>query len=235
MNNKIGSEIKPRVMIMDSDSAVRARTHEVLAQDTAIEIVAEATNIIEMLAKVNLKQPNIILVNLAFGGGGHLRIFKEIKTNHPDIRIIAVAVSDGCEYYLELPEIEDSNTCEVKVGSPAAFLLYLRGLSGSTTSSSNSLNPGILSNLAEDVQRRIYGSLNIHLTPREEQVLRLLADGKSNVEISEILTLKPSTVRTHRAVLMAKMGLPDSMDLIKLAVTNGLIKLSSPGTKGDKL
>ncbi len=235
MNNKKASEIKPRVMIMDSDSAVRARTHEVLAQDAEIEIVAEAANIIEMLAKVNLKQPNIILVNLAFGGGGHLRIFKEIKTNHPDIRIIAVAVSDGCEYYLELPEIEGSNTCEVKVGSPAAFLSYLRGLSGNITSSSNSINPGILSNLAENAQRRIYGSPNIHLTPREEQVLRLLADGKSNVEISEILTLKPSTVRTHRAVLMAKMGLPDSLDLIKLAVTNGLIKLPSPEKKGDQL
>jgi len=214
-----------RVLIMDVDPDVRSSIREMLLQDKSVEIVGEASNAIELLAKMNLTQPNVIVTNLSIGGGGHLRVLNGIKSNHPEMRVIAVTIADSYEYFLEVPETGGTG-CLVKTDSPDVFLSALHSPAEGSAIPGKAINPMVLGNLTAKTRNRLSNGSKVKLTRRESEILNLLAEGKSNTEISRLLSLKPSTVRTHRSVLVAKLGLPDRTDLIKLAVSNNYLKLN---------
>jgi DNA-binding NarL/FixJ family response regulator len=217
---------KLRVLIMDADASVRARVRALIAPEPDMEVVGEAAGIAEMLARIGQANPDILLTNISVGGGNYLRLLHDIKTNRPSMRILAATMSDGMAYFLEVPPA-GALTSLLKSGSPSGFFEALRHTPDIRDArATGAPAAALLSDYAEKARTRISGNRGIHLTRRQEQILRLLAEGLSNQEIAQRLSLKASTVRTHRATLMVKLGMPGRADLIRYAVNRGFIPLA---------
>ncbi len=213
--------LKLRVLIMDADASVRAQARGLVAREPDMEVVGEAASIAEMLARINQANPDVVLTNISVGGGNYLRILGDIKANRPSMRIMAATMSDGMEYFLEVPGAHVSSY-QLNAGSPSGLIRALRH-----TPVSDQATPAatVFTDYAERARARLDAGSGIHLTRRQEQILRLLAEGHSNQEIAQRLSLKASTVRTHRASLMVKLGMPGRTDLVKYAVKHGFVPL----------
>lgn len=208
-------------MILDGDEAVRARARAILSREPSISTI-EAANVIEAMAWLVKEKPDIILTNFSVGGSGYLNLFQAIKARHSGIHLLAASFTEECQYFFEIPGTR-ADSYLIKASSPDHFLATLLALKDNTEMTTRISDTGLLRNWAANAQDRLATGSRFHLTPREEQMLKMLALGKSNKEIAEMFSIKTSTVRTHRSALMSKLGIPDQADIIRFSVSNGFI------------
>jgi len=194
----------------------------ILAKEDGIEVSGEAGSLPEMMARVNQSRPDIVLLNLAVGGANQPGFLRQVKELYPDIRIVAVTMADGCEYFFEVPRAGASSYIISSAGT-AWFLAALREPARVERPHAGDAARQILSGCARQARERHDGNGHILLTGRERQVLELVADGHSNEAVAVRLGLRPSTIRTHRANIMAKLGLPNRTDMVKYALSHGLV------------
>jgi two-component system response regulator NreC len=217
---------KVRILIAEENASVRENVRAILAREDGIEVTGEAGSLPEMMARVNQSRPDILLLNVTMGTGDRPSILRQVKAFYPDIRIMAVTMADCCEYFFEVPR-PGASSYIISAGSPAEFLAALRKPAHRTAPSPRHTAGEFLTDYGRQARDRHGGNGQAHLTGREKQVLELVADGHANTAIADRLSMKPSTVRTHRANIVAKLGLPSRTDLVKYALAHGFVSLWS--------
>jgi DNA-binding NarL/FixJ family response regulator len=216
-----------RVLIADDQSLVRTGFRLVLENHADIEVVGEASNGHEAIHGTARLQPDVVLMDIRMPELDGIAATREITAAHP-ARVLVLTTYDLDEYVYDALQAGASGFL-LKDTPPAQLADGIRAVAGGEAL----LAPTVTRRLIEEFarlgpSRRPRPSELGELTPRELEVLRLLARGMSNGEIAEALVLGDTTVKTHVAHVLGKLGVRDRVQAVVLAYESGLVVPGAP-------
>ncbi|MCL4535331.1 MAG: response regulator transcription factor [Bacteroidetes bacterium] len=217
---------KIRVLIADDHSIVREGLHVILDGQPDIEVVGEAREGRETVAKTLKLKPDVVMMDITMPGMSGLEAARQIKHQVPEVRILVLTMHENNEYFFQMIHAGASGYF-VKGGSANELLSAVRAVSQGNVYLYPSMAKKLLSDYLERVGNEHDQEQHDGLTDREREVLTLIAEGHSNQEIADVLKLGVSTVQSHRARIMAKLGLHSRTELVKYAIRRGFIILES--------
>ena len=212
-----------RVLLVDDQAMVRAGLRMVLSAETDVEVVGEATDGAEALRLVERHSPDVVLLDVRMPGMDGLEAARRMSrdaggpgilmlTTFDEHEIVDEALSTGVAGFL------------LKASSPEQLVDAVRAVAAG----SGVLDPAITRHVidrfatAPRVDAAAAATLT-ELSPREVDVLRLVAAGRSNAEIASILFLGEATVKTHVSRMLLKLGLRDRVQAVAFAYESGLL------------
>jgi DNA-binding NarL/FixJ family response regulator len=214
-----------RVLLADDHTLVRAGMRALLSELPGVEVVAETGDGREALRLVREKKPDIALIDISMPGLNGLEAAQRIVHDHPATRVIMVsmhgddesvrrALTAGASGYL----LKNSDRSELE--------LALRAVARGDTWLSPSLTKRVVAAFTQGNATPNEGPLAL-LTPRQREVLQLVAEGHSNKEIASRLNVALKTVETHRTELMERLGIHGVASLVRYAIQVGLVRPES--------
>ncbi len=214
---------KIRVLIVDDHGIVRAGIRSLLEDYADIEVVGEAGSGWKAIEQTIRLQPDVVLMDIAMGDLSGLEATQEIKERAPDVNVLALTMHDREEYFFAMLRAGALGYV-LKESEPHELLAAIRAVHRGEAF----LSPVVAKAVLEDYLAQRTHQAQPHpgdLTLREQEVLRLAAEGKTTREMAEMLHLSVKTVEKHRASMMHKLGLQSVPDLIKYAIRKGLIEV----------
>ncbi len=202
------------VMLVDDHGLVRKGFRRMLEDDTGIRVVGEATNGQEAIKLAQELHPRVIVMDMAMPGLDGVQATREILKNLPETAILILSMYSE-ENYVRNALDAGARGYVLKEALDVDLAGAIKDLAAGKTV----IGPGVLTPHREpdpDYER---------LTPREKQILELIAQGNSNKEIAGILNLSVNTVSVHRANLMSALGIHRTTELVVWAVKKGLVHL----------
>ena len=209
-----------RVLIVDDHPIVRSGVRMLLEVEPDIVVTGEAVDGIQAIAKTRDLKPDVVLMDIGMPGMDGLEATKQIKAQWPDIAILVLTMHRSEEYFFEM--LKKGASGYILKGAEASDLIHAVRV---VARGEEFLYPTMANKLVQDYLSLGEGKMVIdpQLSPRENEILRHLAEGYSNKEIAEALVISPSTVHTHRTNLMQKLGLSSRHELIQYARKRGLM------------
>ncbi|MFO7997337.1 MAG: response regulator transcription factor [Dehalococcoidia bacterium] len=212
---------KIRVLIVDDHTLVRDGIRALLALIADINVVGEAANGKEALEKMKELVPDVVLMDLAMPIMSGLEATRRIRKKFPGTKVLALTQYEDREYIV--PTIEAgargfiSKTAAFSELASAIQAVYRGG---------SFLSPMAAAAVVEEYQQKAgEGEKDSyqHLTDREREMLKLVAEGYTAKEIADMLVISLRTVETHKTNLMKKLNIHNKADLIRFAIRKGII------------
>ncbi len=209
-----------RILLADDHTLMRAGIRSLLEKIPGVEVVGEAADGREAVALVKITSPNMVLMDIAMAGLNGLEATARIRKEFPRVRVIILSMHANEEYVLQTLRagaagylLKDSATAELEL----AIHAVARG--------DTYLSPAISKRVIDDYLGRTSGQKSFaeQLTPRQREILQLIAEGKSTKEIAYLLNLSIKTVETHRTQLMDRLDIHDVPGLVRYAMRIGLV------------
>ena len=220
MNNKM------RVLIVDDHAIVRDGIRAILSLQPDMEVVGEARDGQEAISQAIQLKPDIVIMDLTMPIMGGLEATQRIKSDCPEINIIVLTMHEDEDHFFQMIQVGASGYF-VKGGSSEELMSALR----TVWQGDVFLYPSMAKRLLGDYLQRVRTGSDkesfFGLTERERDILKLIAQGRSNQEIADLFVISISTVQTHRTHIMAKLGLHSRTELVKFALRRGIISLDS--------
>jgi two-component system response regulator NreC len=217
---------KIRVLVVDDHTIVREGVHILLEAQSDIEVVGEAADGQEALVRARELQPEIALVDIAMPGLNGLDLTRALKRDWPQINVIVLTMYESDEYFFQVLDAGASGYVLKKAAS-ADLVAAIRAVHAGDVF----LYPSVARRLVSDYLARVKSGEEQNsydgLTPREREVLKLIAEGHTNQAIADKLVISPSTVQTHRTRIMQRLNLHNRVELIQYAVRKGLLDHAS--------
>ncbi|MET7338361.1 response regulator transcription factor [Nonomuraea sp. NPDC005650] len=222
----------PRVVIADDQALVRSGFGMILAAD-GIEVVAEAADGVEAVAVVRRTRPDLVLMDVRMPRLDGIEATRQILSGGTGVTRVLILTTYDLDHYVYAALSAGASGFLLKDVSPEHLVAAVRLV----RTGDALLAPTITRRLIERFARRdetahggvqgVHGDLS-QLTPRELEVLRLLATGMSNAELADRLVLSPTTVKTHVARILSKLELRDRVQAVVLAYETGLVTPNTP-------
>ncbi len=213
---------KIKLLLVDDHSVVRTGLRMMLQNQPDLEIVGEAESASQALILAGELAPHVIVMDITLPDFSGIEATRQIKANHPEIAVVALTIHDDEQYFFEMLQAGASGYVP-KRAAPEDLISAIRAAHANEIylypSLAKALVSDFLGRMNQDEQR---SSLD-GLTPREQEVLSMLAEGYSNEEIAEKLAISRHTVARHRENLMRKLELHSRSELVKYAIRKGLI------------
>jgi DNA-binding NarL/FixJ family response regulator len=210
-----------RVLIADDHALVRAGLRALAVSLKDVQVVGEAADGRQALALVKEHRPDVVLMDFSMPGLNGLEAAMRIGKDYPEVRVLMLSAHSNEEYVCQALRagvagylLKDSGTAELE--------LAIRAVAGGQTF----LSPAVSKHVINDYVRRVggeAGSLEI-LTPRQREILQMIAEGQTTKEIARTLHLSVKTVETHRTQLMERLNIHDVAGLVRYAVRVGLVQ-----------
>jgi two-component system response regulator NreC len=200
-----------RVLIADDHTVVRSGVRLLLETELDIVVVGEARNGGEAVTLAETLQPDVVLMDIAMPDMDGMEATRQIKAAWPQINILGLTMHRTDEYFFEMLKAGASGYV-LKGADTSDLIAAVRIVHQGEVF----LYPTMAQRLVQDYLRRVKqeDDSDPALSPREREILQLLAEGYSSKEIAEKLVISPSTVHTHRSNLMDKLGLSTRYELI---------------------
>jgi DNA-binding NarL/FixJ family response regulator len=202
------------VLLVDDHGLVRKGFRRMLEDDPEIRVVGEAINGVEAIKLAHELHPRVIVMDMAMPGLDGVQATREILKHTPDVAVLMLSMYSD-ENYVRNALDAGARGYLLK----EALDVDLAGAIKEVAAGRHVIGPGVLAANREpdpDYDR---------LTPREKQILELIAKGYSNKEIAGLLNLSVNTVSVHRANLMSALGIHRTTELVVWAVRKGLVQL----------
>ncbi|MEX2264897.1 MAG: response regulator transcription factor [Bryobacteraceae bacterium] len=216
---------KIRILLTDDHAMFRQGIRTLLSAEMDLEVVGEASDGAEAVAKAQETRPDIVLMDIGMRGVPAFEATRQIRRDRPEVKVLFLTMYDDEDYLVEC--MQAGGTGYVLKDSPAAQLLTaIRDLHRG----GSYLSARMLSQLVDDFRTRVsshhHQPRSSTLTPREKEVLKFLAEGNSVKEIASALSLSVKTVEAHKFNLMRKLDIHNKAQLVQYAIQKKIIKIA---------
>jgi DNA-binding NarL/FixJ family response regulator len=211
-----------RVLLADDHALVRAGIRALLEKMKGIEVVAEAGDGREALELIRKHLPNLVLLDIDIPELNGLEALSRATKELPAVKILILSMHANEEYVLQALRA-GARGYLLKEAAVDELALALRAVTGGEIY----LSPRISKHVIANYLKRLGNErpLRDELTPRQREILQLIAEAKSTKEIAYLLKVSVRTVEAHRAQLMARLGIHDVPGLVRYAIRNGLVPM----------
>jgi DNA-binding NarL/FixJ family response regulator len=208
-----------RLMVADDHGIMRSGLRLLLDRQADMEVVAEAADGIQAVQMALRIRPDICVMDVAMPRMTGLQATVEIRAHAPEISVLVLSMHDDERYLFEALQAGAAGYV-LKREADTALVAAVRAVSRGEPFMTNVAEASLVREwMADDSSGPAEP-----LTPREREVLKLIAEAFTNREIGEILHLAEKTVESHRANLMRKLGMRDRVELVRYAIRRGLIE-----------
>ncbi|MBI5408300.1 MAG: response regulator transcription factor [Nitrospirae bacterium] len=215
-----------KVFLADDHAVVRDGLKVLLEREGDIEVVGSAANGRDALRQIQKLRPDVVLMDIAMPELNGIAATAQIRETCPSARVIILSMHKTTEHIFQA----------LKAGAHGYLLKESAGQEVVGAVRSVYAGRRYLSRLIEDTviddyvhsRKAVSAESPLEkLSSREREILQLVAEGKSSIEISRVLFISPKTVETYRSRLMQKLGIKDLPSLVKLAIQHGLTTLDT--------
>ena len=209
-----------RVILADDHTLLRAGLRALLEELPGVEVVAEAADGPEALSHVEAHRPDVVLMDIAMPHLSGLDVTARITQEHPGVRVLILSMHND-EAYVRRAILAGAAGYLLKDSDTEELGLALRAVARGETY----LSPAVSKHLVADYRRQVgdQAGPSGDLTPRQWEVLRLIAEGETTKAIARRLGISIKTVESHRTLLMDRLGIHDVPGLVRYAIRAGLI------------
>lgn len=206
------------LLLVDDHAVVREGVKRMLASTPDIVVGGEANNAYEASAALAAGIFDVVLLDISLPGGSGLEVLRQLRDTHPTLPVLIFSVHPERQYVVRALKMGATGYL-LKSSAPEELVTAMRKIAQGERYVSAALVEHLVDEIAEP-ERPLY----LTLTPREEQVLRLMASGSAMKEIAYALSLSVKTVSTYRTRLLKKLHLQTTADLIRYAIQHGLVE-----------
>jgi DNA-binding NarL/FixJ family response regulator len=209
-----------RVLIVDDDDVVRVGLRTLLAEAGGYEVVGEADNGRDAVKLSKTSKPDIIIMDVSMADMNGVDATARILDYLPETKVLALSMHMDSRFVAQMLEAGASGYLP-KLGAVDELPFALRTIDSGRVY----LSPSITGAVLEDYKRGYTDTGATPLSTREREVLQLIAEGRSALQIAETLSLSVKTIESHRRNIMTKLDLHSVAELTKYAVREGLTDL----------
>jgi NarL family two-component system response regulator LiaR len=210
------------VLLVDDHKIMRDGIKAILNRSTEFRVVGEAENGTDAVQFVKKFRPQLVLMDIGLPGLDGVETTAEILRYQPDCKIVVLSMYDD-EHSVVSAVRSGARAFILKRASDNDLLEALRMVAAGGMYLSPQVSDRLLTRIQKgDLEARQIPQVLESLSPREVQVLRLVADGKTSKEIAVLLDLREQTVRSYRKTMMKKLGVNNVAGLTQLALSSGL-------------
>ncbi|MCF6186652.1 MAG: response regulator transcription factor [Desulfobulbaceae bacterium] len=211
-----------KVLLADDHTIVRQGMKHLLEEQADIRVVGEANNgnvAVKMAADLN---PDVVILDIAMPLLNGIEAAKRIRKELPDCKILILSMYSHEHYIHQLLETGVSGYL-LKDSSGLEIIQAIRAAMNNETVMSPSIQEKIEASLLSPYKKSSREERYNHLSNREREVFQLIAEGFSTRQITEMLFISISTVKSHRAKIMEKLGIDSPTHLVRIAIKLGLV------------
>lgn len=213
------------VLLVDDHKIMRDGIKAILSRGDEFRVVGEAENGPEAVQTVKRLHPDLVLMDIGLPGLNGVETTVEILRHHPDCKIVILSMYDD-ENSVVSAIRSGARAFVLKKASDTDLLDALRMVARGGAYLSPQVSDRLLTRIQKgDLESRPAPAALETLSPRELQVLRMVAEGKTSKEIAVVLDLREQTVRSYRKTMMKKLGVNNVAGLTQLAMATGLTQL----------
>ena len=214
--------LKARILLADDHAVVRHGLRMVLDAQPDLEVVAEAGDGAEALATALREDVDLAILDVAMPRMTGLHAARELAGRRPQIRVLILSMHEHEQYLYEALKAGASGYVVKTVVDRQLVEACRAAMRGERF-----LYPGAMSTLSRDYLHRARNDQPLpedRLTPRELEVVKLVAESYSSKQIAQALVISEKTVERHRANILEKLGMRDRVDLTRYAIRRGLVE-----------
>lgn len=208
------------VVLADDHALVRAGFKTLLSDIGDIEVVGETGDGLAIVELVEMHSPDLVLMDISMPGLNGLDAAVQINKSSPKTKTIILSMH-ASESYVRRALQSGVSAYVLKDGSPDELKLAIKAV----TQGEYYLSPAVSKSVVQDYLCNQNENDLDRLTPRQREILQLLAEGKTNKEIARLLDLSIKTVDTHRSQIMTRLEIHDITGLVRFAIRNGLVHM----------
>jgi DNA-binding NarL/FixJ family response regulator len=208
-----------RLLIADDHGIVRAGIRLLLERQPDIEVVAEASDGVEAVEQALATRPTLAILDVSMPRMTGLQAAREIRAQLPDTRVLMLSMHDDEHYLFEALKAGASGYV-LKREADQDLVGAVRAVGRGEAFLTNAAERSLIRAWMDDGAK---GPV-VPLTPREEEVVKLIAEAHTNAQIAATLHLSEKTVESHRANVLRKLGMRDRVELVRYAIRRGLIE-----------
>jgi DNA-binding NarL/FixJ family response regulator len=212
--------MKLNVLLADDHALVRAGIRMLLEAMPEVNVLGEAADGAAVVAMVEQLQPNLVLMDIAMPGLNGLEATARITQQWPAVRVLVLSMHQDEQYVRQALKMGASGYL-LKDSATAELALAMKAMARGDTYLSPAASKGVLTDYVQRL--RSDDGTQVHLTPRQREVLQLIAEGCSTKAVAQRLQLAVKTVETHRTLLMKQLDVHDVAGLVRYALRNGII------------
>jgi two-component system, NarL family, response regulator NreC len=215
---------KTKILVVDDHPLVRFGVINQLKSANEFVIVGEAENGEEAIEKTKTLKPDLVIIDIFMPGLSGIEATRLIKKKHPETKVLALTGFENEDYVYQIIR-SGAGGYVLKSAEKDELLKAVRAV----INGERFFSPGISKLMIDNYLRRAEGKPEpvpegtIPLTPREREIVALIADGMTNQEIGEKLFISARTVDTHRTNIMQKLDIHDVASLVRYAMQKGLV------------
>ncbi|TYB48404.1 response regulator [Actinomadura chibensis] len=214
-------ESATRILLADDHALVRRGLRLILDAEPDLTVVAEAADGAEALDALAAGGVDLAILDIAMPRMTGLQAAREIGRRFPDVRTLILSMYDNEQYLFEALKAGASGYVLKSVADRDLLEAVRSAMRGEPFLYPAAVTALIREYLARDRDGEAPGGV---LTPREEEIIKLIAEGYSSKRIAETLTISVKTVERHRANILGKLGMRDRLELTKYAIRVGLVE-----------
>jgi DNA-binding NarL/FixJ family response regulator len=214
--------LKTRILLADDHTIVRQGLRLILDSEPDLEVIAEVSNGNEAVARALKDDIDLAILDIAMPTMTGLQAARELAKRRPELKMLILSMHDDEGYLYEA----------LRAGTSGYVLKSVadRDLVGAVRAAMRGepfLYAGAERALVRDYVQAARAGETLPedpLTPREQQIVKLIAESNTNRQIAELLTISEKTVETHRANILEKLGMRDRVELTRYAIRRGLVE-----------
>ena len=208
-----------RVLIADDHGIVRSGLALLIDRQSDMTVTAEAEAGLEAVARTHAEHPDVAVLDVSMPRLTGLQAARQIRAHHDDVAVLMLSMHEDDGYFFDALEAGASGYVS-KRGADSDLVEAIRTVAGGRAFLSSRTQAALMRQWLEDGRRHPKDEL----TPRELEILKLIAEAHTNRQIADALNLSEKTVESHRGNVLAKLGMRDRVELVRYAIRRGLVE-----------